>query len=85
MGWRAANGGMACPACCLPPDVLHRLPPPLLLSRRCPKPLGSSHLSGMERMRWLNSFLALMVRPLAGWCAARRMSWSQKEFISAAF
>lgn len=43
-----------------------------------------THLSGMERMRWLNSLRALIVRPFAGWCAARRMSWSQNEFISPA-
>lgn len=43
----------------------------------------TAHLSGMERIRWLNSLRALMVRPLAGWCAASRISWSQKELISA--
>ena len=44
-----------------------------------------AHLSGMLRMRWLNSFLAWILLDLAlGWWAARRMSWSQKEFISAA-
>lgn len=43
----------------------------------------AAHLSGMERIRWLNSLRALMVRPLAGWCAASRISWSQKELISA--
>ena len=38
----------------------------------------------MLRMRWLNSLRADIVRPLLGWCAARRISWSQKLFISAA-
>lgn len=55
--------------------------------QRCPiahPPKLPTHPSGMERMRWLNSLRALMVRPLAGWCAASRISWSQKELISAA-
>ena len=43
----------------------------------------AAHLSGIARIRWLNSLRALMVRPLAGWCAASRISWSQKELISA--
>jgi hypothetical protein len=49
------------------------------------KPADGRHLSGMLRTRWLNSLRADIVRPLPlGWCAARRMSWSQKPLISAA-
>lgn len=47
----------------------------------CP---ACTHCSGMLRTRWLNSFRADMVRPLAGWCVASRISWSQKLVISAA-
>ena len=53
-------------------------PSPTALAPRPP------HLSGMLRMRWLNSLRAEMGPRLLGWCAARRMSWSQKLFISAA-
>jgi hypothetical protein len=44
-----------------------------------------AHLNGMLRTRWLNSRRALNVRAalLAGCSAARRISWSQNELISA--
>ena len=72
---RPAWGGhnrAATPPISRPPPLCHTLP------------RLKAHLSGMLRMRWLNSLRADMVRPLAGWCAASRMSWSQNELISAA-
>lgn len=54
-------------------------------SRRQPPPCPAcTHRSGMLRTRWLNSLRADMVRPLAGWWVASRISWSEKLAISAA-